>query len=143
MADDIVLNPGVGGATVGADLIAGVSYQPIKLIHGINDVNDGDVARTNPLPIRQNGTTTALANVAANAGSVTVLASNANRLRAWLYNDADKSVYVKFGAGATAASFTKKLLPDEFFAVEFYTGIIDAVWEAAPTGNLRVTELTA
>lgn len=73
----------------------------------------------------------------------TVLASNASRLRAWLYNDADKSVYVKFGAVATAASFTRKLLPGEFFIVEMYTGIIDAIWEAAPTGSMRVTELTA
>jgi hypothetical protein len=51
MADDIVLNPGVGGATVGADLIGGVDYQRIKLIHGLDGVNDGDVAKTNPLPV--------------------------------------------------------------------------------------------
>jgi hypothetical protein len=55
VADDIVLNPGVGGATVGADLIGGVDYQRIKLIHGADGVNDGDVAKTNPLPVRQNG----------------------------------------------------------------------------------------
>jgi hypothetical protein len=141
VADDIVLNVGVGGATIGADLIGGVDYQRIKLIAGADGVNDGDVAKGNPLPTKQTGATATTANVAANAASVTVLASNASRLRAWLYNDADKSAYVKFGAGATTASFTKKLLPNEFFPVEFYTGVLDAIWDAGPTGSMRVTEL--
>lgn len=53
MADDIVLNVGVGGATVGADLIGGVDYQRIKLIHGADGVNAGDVSTANPLPVAQ------------------------------------------------------------------------------------------
>src|SRR3954471_18188148 len=100
MADDVILNPGVGGATLGADNIAGVMYPRTKLIHGIDGVNDGDVSKTNPLPTRQTGATSTLSNVVSAAVTGTVLASNASRLRAWLYNDADKSVYVKFGAAA-------------------------------------------
>lgn len=143
MADDVVVNPGVGGATIGADLVLGVAYQRIKLIHGADGVNAGDVALGNPLPTRSTGATASTANVAASAVTGTVLASNAARLRAWLYNDADKGVYVKYGAVATTGSFTKKLLPGEFLAVEGYTGVIDAIWEAGPTGSMRVTELTA
>lgn len=51
MADNTVLNPGSGGVTVGDDDIAGVKYQRIKLIHGVDGTNDGDVAKTNPLPV--------------------------------------------------------------------------------------------
>lgn len=142
MADDIVLNPGVGGATVGADLIAAVNYQRIKLITGADGTNDGDVAKGNPLPTRANGATSAVASVASSAANVTVLASNANRLRAWLFNDSTSDVYVKYGAVATNASFTKLLAPGEFHVIEGYTGIVDAIWIAA-TGNMRTTELTA
>jgi hypothetical protein len=142
VADDIVLNPGVGGATVGADLIAGVSYQRLKLIHGIDNVNDGDVAKTNPLPVRQNGTTTALTNTGASVASVTVLASNAARLRAWLFNDSTSPCYIKYGAAAAAGSCTKRMLPGEFHVIEGYTGIVDAIWDAI-NGNMRATELTA
>tara|TARA_R110002096_G_scaffold271950_5_gene465684 strand:- start:732 stop:2510 length:1779 start_codon:yes stop_codon:yes gene_type:complete len=51
MADDITLNTGAGGDTLGADDISGTKFQRIKLIHGIDGVNDGDVSNTNPLPI--------------------------------------------------------------------------------------------
>lgn len=51
MADNTVLNPGSGGVTVGDDDISGVKYQRIKLIHGVDGTNDGDVAKTNPLPV--------------------------------------------------------------------------------------------
>lgn len=51
MADNTVLNPGSGGVTVGDDDISGVKYQRIKLIHGVDGTNDGDVSRSNPLPV--------------------------------------------------------------------------------------------
>lgn len=40
-----------------ADDIAGVKYQRIKVIHGNDGVNDGDVSRTNPLPVEDIGIT--------------------------------------------------------------------------------------
>lgn len=50
MADDVGYTPGVG-ASVGADEIAGVLYQRLKLIIGADGVNDGDVSAANPLPV--------------------------------------------------------------------------------------------
>lgn len=142
MADDVQLSAAVGaGVTAAADAILGVYYQRLKLIHGIDGVNDGDVAKTNPLPTRQTGATPTTANVGASAASVTVLAANANRMRAWLYNDSTSNCYIKYGAAASNASFTKLLLPNEFFTVDGYTGIIDAIWAVA-AGNMRVTEVT-
>lgn len=53
MADNTTINPGSGGVTVGDDDIGGVKYQRIKLIHGVDGTNDGDVSRSNPLPVSE------------------------------------------------------------------------------------------
>lgn len=51
MADNTTLNTGTGGDVIGSDDIAGVKYQRVKLIHGADGVNAGDVASGNPLPV--------------------------------------------------------------------------------------------
>lgn len=51
MADNTTMNPGTGGDTVAADDIAGVKYQRVKLIHGADGVNDGDVSSANGFPV--------------------------------------------------------------------------------------------
>lgn len=51
MADNTTLNTGSGGDVIGSDDISGVKYQRIKLIHGADGVNDGDVSSLNPLPV--------------------------------------------------------------------------------------------
>src|SRR6187402_74336 len=51
MADNVTTNAGSGGDVVAADDISGVKYQRIKLIHGADGTNDGDVASANPLPV--------------------------------------------------------------------------------------------
>lgn len=53
MADNTQLNTGAGGDVVASDDISGVKFQRIKLIHGIDGINDGDIAGTNPLPVKQ------------------------------------------------------------------------------------------
>ena len=50
MADNVGITPGTG-ATAAADDIGGVLYQRIKLVHGADGVNAGDVATGNPLPV--------------------------------------------------------------------------------------------
>jgi hypothetical protein len=39
------------GTNVATDDIGGVKYQRMKLIHGNDGVNDGDVSDTNPMPV--------------------------------------------------------------------------------------------
>lgn len=51
MAENVQITPG-SGDVVGADDIAGVKYQRVKLIHGEDGVNDGDVAQSNGIPVR-------------------------------------------------------------------------------------------
>jgi hypothetical protein len=52
MADDFVSNPGLGGVTFMSDDIGGKHAPRLKLIHGADGTNDGDVAGGNPLPVR-------------------------------------------------------------------------------------------
>ncbi len=53
MADDITL-PGTG-SVVAADEISNVKYQRVKLIHGADGTNDGDVSAANPYPVLSKG----------------------------------------------------------------------------------------
>ncbi len=91
--------------------------------------------------------TPALSNVVDNAASVTVLAANANRLGFRIVNDSSAIVYLKCGAAASTTSFTEKLLPGQSWGTRElgvnYTGLIAGIWESAPGGAARVTELTA
>ena len=53
MADGVVLNAMSGGSTCAADEIAGEKFQRIKLVHGVDSTNDGDVATINGLPVKE------------------------------------------------------------------------------------------
>lgn len=59
MADNTVLNAGAGGDTIASDDIGGVKFQRMKLIHGTDGVNAGDVSNVNPLPVNFPATGTA------------------------------------------------------------------------------------
>jgi hypothetical protein len=74
MADNVTLNAGAGGDDIAADQIpitTGPKFQRIKLIHGIDGTNDGDVASTNPLPVQiGDGTDAALVDGSGNLNVV-------------------------------------------------------------------------
>ena len=50
MADNVAITPG-SGATIAADEIGGVKYQRVKLVHGADGANAGDVSSDNPFPV--------------------------------------------------------------------------------------------
>lgn len=52
MADNTTLNSGTGGDVIATDDIGGVKYQRVKLIHGNDGQNHGDISHANPLPVR-------------------------------------------------------------------------------------------
>lgn len=52
MADNTTLNSMTGGDAIAADDISSVKYQRIKLIHGADGVNAGDVSTSNGLPVQ-------------------------------------------------------------------------------------------
>lgn len=82
--------------------------------------------------------------VTSSATNVTLLSSNTGRKSASFVNDSDKVAYLKLGATATTTSFTTKMDPDDEYILEMptYTGQIDCIWEAGPTGAMQITELT-
>lgn len=85
-----------------------------------------------------------LANVASSVTNVTLKASNAARRGLVVVNDsASATLYLKFGATASATSFTYSLAPGANWTMPtpVYTGIVDGIWSAA-VGSARVTELT-
>lgn len=80
--------------------------------------------------------------VASSATNVTLLAANAARLGATIYNDSTALLYVRLQATATTSNFTVKMQGDDYYEVPAgYTGIIDGIWASA-TGNARITEIT-
>lgn len=91
---------------------------------------------------RSKSSTGTHANVASSASNVTLLASNASRLGATIYNDSTAILYVKLGATASTTSYAAQMATLSYYEVPFgYTGIIDGIWASA-NGNARVTELT-
>jgi hypothetical protein len=78
------------------------------------------------------------------ATSVTLLAANADRLGATLYNNSNASCYVKFGATASLTDFSVAMSPGGYFEVPFgHRGIIDGIWAADAGGSMLVTEFTS
>lgn len=88
--------------------------------------------------------TATLANVNDSAGSVTLQASNANRLGWSCFNDSTQALFIKFGATASATSFTTRVVAMAYYEMPqpIYTGVIDGIWAADGSGAARVTELT-
>lgn len=145
MADNVELNQGTGGAVMATDDIGGVHFERVKLTLGADGVNAGDVSASNPIPAKETrAATSTLANVAGSASSITILALNAGRLGAAVFNDSSSALYLKFGTTASTSSFTVKIAAGGYFEVPHpcYTGRIDGIWDSA-TGNARVTEVSA
>lgn len=143
MADNTSITPGTG-ESIASDDIGGVKFQRIKVIHGPDGTNDGDVSSANPLPAAEpRPATSALSNVASSATSVTLLSANAARKQAIIVNDSTQVLYVKFGTTASATSYTYKLAAGDTLELPrpIYTGRIDGIWASA-NGNARVTEIT-
>lgn len=88
-------------------------------------------------------TAASLTNVASSATNVTLKAANASRRGLTIFNDSEAVLYVKFGATASASSFTVKIAAGGYYEMPLpiYVGIVDGIWASA-NGNARVTELT-
>lgn len=80
-------------------------------------------------------------NVSVLNSNTTLMASNASRKMASIYNDGGGPIYVKLGATASATSFTLILNDQDYYELPLpiYTGIIDAI-SASGTRTARVTE---
>jgi uncharacterized membrane protein (DUF441 family) len=101
---------------------------------------------SNPVPTKEirasTGTNTSVAD---NAASTTILASNANRLGATVYNDSSATLYLLLGAtAASTTNYTCRVASGGYYEVPFgYTGQLTGIWASDPNdGAARVTEIT-
>lgn len=136
---------GVAGATdTGVPAFFVRRDTPTALTPVAGDYEMAQIDQHGALWVRDKASTTAtLSNVASSASSVTLLALNAQRRGATIYNDSSAILYVKLGATASATSYTVKMYQDDYFEVPAaYTGVIDGIWAAA-TGSARITEITS
>lgn len=104
---------------------------------GVTQPVSGTVTATFPT-----STTPTLSSVAGSASSVTILAANANRRVATVFNDSTSTLYLKYGSSASTSSFTVLLTANAYYELPqpVYTGILTGIWLVA-TGNARVTEV--
>lgn len=82
-----------------------------------------------------------VANVASSASSTTVFAANGGARGRAVYNDSTAVLYLKFGATASATSYTVQMAPGDYFEfpVPVYGGVVDGIWAAA-NGAARTSE---
>jgi hypothetical protein len=79
--------------------------------------------------------------VAASMSNTQILAPNADRLGAIIFNDSNSNLYLKLGTDASKTSFTILLGKQDYYEIPSnYIGAIYGVWGIA-IGNARVTEL--
>lgn len=80
--------------------------------------------------------------VTANANN-TLLAPAASRVFASVYNNTNKTLYIKCGTTASTASFTTQLFTGSYWEVPVdWTGELDAFAPSGSNGSILVTELT-
>lgn len=105
MADNTELNTMAGGDTVATDDIAGVKFQRNKITIGADGVNDGDVAKTNPMPTyRSHGTIADNRKIVTTAGTAVVLASTTAIKRVYVQAETDNTGIIVIGASTVVAS---------------------------------------
>jgi len=87
--------------------------------------------------VQDSNSTAALTQIA----SVTILAANANRKEALIFNNSTANLFLAFTGTASATAFTVKLAAGTAYALPapLYKGVIAGIWDAA-NGTAQVTE---
>lgn len=118
----------------GGSVEAGTSTDPLRI----------DPTGTTAQPVvPKPATSSTVTSVAGSVSDTLLLAANANRRQASIYNASTKSMYVKLGSSPSTISFTVILEKTGLYEVPpEWLGEIRAVWDVGVTGNALVTELT-
>lgn len=136
--------------TGGADEIGGVKFPRVKIIHGADGTNDGDVSSANPLPTVQTGAlpagTNAIGKLAANSGvdigdvDVASIAAGDNNI-----GNVDIASAIPAGTNTIGSVFPNQyelagntLHTSKYAAV---TGTDDVVWSPAAGKRWYVTDI--
>lgn len=120
-------------------------FTPLGLAEGAEGARTGTlVGPTNPLPVIPRADTATVTSVPDTDSSGTLAAANTSRKGLVVYNKSTEVLYLKYGSGASASSFTDIVAPDQKHVMgpTIYTGIVTGVWSANASGVALVTELT-
>jgi len=92
---------------------------------------------------RAPASTADVTSVSADDSSVSILASNADRLGVLIFNDSQANLYLKYGTSASTSSFTVKIPAGAYWEMPdpVYTGALTGVWDSV-SGAARITELS-
>lgn len=162
-----IQNHGISG-TVGTSMAASATGSPAKAedaVHASGDVGVFALAVRNDnvatAPTSANGDYSSIAadangalfvrerpsltptvsRVTSVATTTTLLAANAARRLATIFNESTSVLFVKFGATASATSYTVQVSAGGYYEVPgFYSGAIDGIWSAA-NGAAQITEV--
>lgn len=128
-----------GSITISSGTVT-LSSNPTVIVSSAVTVTPSSNVTTQDYP----ATTGAQTSVAANSSATTILASNANRLGASVYNDSSQILYLLASAGTpSTTSYTVAMAANSYYETPFhYTGAITGVW-ASSSGSARVTQYTS
>lgn len=143
MADNTTINSGAGGDVIATDDIDGVKYQRVKVTFGA-DGSATDVSPAAPLPVVEDPASAAATTaVASSSTAVDLLAANAARAGATVYNAADTDLFIRLGGTATLGVYGVRVPPNGYYETPYrYTGLLSGIWSGTPTGDALVTELS-
>lgn len=116
----------------------------------VSDITPVTVVQSNPSLLNANvnitpSTTATLTNVVGSAVSIVLLAANASRKMAAVFNESATStaiLYLKFSSGASTTSYTVQVPAGSYyeFPTPIFTGIVSGIWATSPTATARLTE---
>lgn len=140
-ADDAAFTP----ATDGVVVIGGFADETSP-----DSVNEGDAGAfrmtlARNLHVVNVADTATLSQVNSSASSVTILAANANRIGALVFNTDANNLYLAFtSSAATTSAFTVKIAAGGYyeFPAPVYRGQVTGIWDVDGSGAAVVTELT-
>lgn len=158
VAWDDSLNAGAGGfalvkgssgaVSTGATIVTGdIEIGAVELKNASTDDRASINAAGELLTTTTPPSTGTLSNVSGAASSTTILAANASRKGATVFNDSTATLYLALAnVTASTTSYSVQISASGFYELPVsqggvYTGIIKGIWASA-TGAARVTELT-
>lgn len=129
--------------------VTGTFFQTTQPVSGTVTANTGlsqpltdAQLRLSPIDVKEKSSSTGGTSSVNVGASATVLALNANRLGATIYNESGGACRIKLGASASATDYTMIIAIGGYYEIPFgYTGIITGI-AVSGTAVLRVTELT-
>lgn len=158
MAENTVIPLGAGGDTIATDDIAGIKFQRIKLVHGVDGINAGDVATSNPLPVGDAGGTLTVdapvgtpvfVRLSDGAAAITTLPVSVASVPSHAVTNAGTFVVQENGAALTALQLiddavatTAAAIPTKGLAVSGTDGTNARVLKTDASGELQVDVLT-